>query len=166
MIRNDKSKRETSIFSPCYGETWYLTGNKSARFKCFDASRISIPMIWPSAPMSSTTSSVERLLMTSCLRSSNRMDTKSAFGLYRISIVDLPFPVKDVNGYGDYNTAFDSEKNFNFFLLVTSAQARLVEIEDFALTQTAILCRDRTSAVDDVYDSSEVAPRSAARSRV
>ena len=41
--------------------------------------------------------------MTSCLRSSKRMYTRSAFGLYRISIVDLPFPVKDVNGSGDYN---------------------------------------------------------------
>lgn len=86
-----------------YRDTSYLTGNRSARFKCFDASKISIPMIRLSAPMSRTASSVERLFMTSCLRSSKRMYTRSAFGLYRISIVDLPFPVKDVNGSGDYN---------------------------------------------------------------
>ena len=135
-----------------YGDTWYLTGKRSARFKCFEASKISIPMIRLSAPMSSTTSSVERLFMTSCLRSSNRMYTRSALGLYRISIVDLPFPVKDVDGYGNYNISFDSEKDFDFFLLVDSAQARLVKVKDFALAQTAVLCGNWTSAVDDVYD--------------
>jgi hypothetical protein len=73
-------------------------------------------------------------------------------GLYIISIVDLPFPVKDVDGYGNYNIAFDSEKDFDFFLLVVSAQARLVKVKDFALAQTAILCGYWTFAVDDVYD--------------
>ena len=80
------------------------------------------------------------------------MYTRSVLGLYRISIVDLPFPVKDVDGYGDYNISFDSEKDFDFFLLLVSAQAHLVKVKDFALAQTAILCRYWTSGVDDVYD--------------
>src|SRR5690242_15030699 len=101
--------------------------------------------------MSRTTSSVERLFMTSCLRSSKRMYTRSAFGLYRISIVDLPFPVKDVNGSGDYNISFDSEKDFDFFLLVISAKAGLAKLKNFALAQTPILCRYWTSAVDNVF---------------
>ena len=88
--------------------------------------------------------------MTSCLRSSNRMYTRSALGLYRISIVDLPFPVKDVDACGNHNISFDSEKGLDFFLLVVSAQARLVKVKDFALAQTAILCGNWTSAVDDV----------------
>ena len=80
------------------------------------------------------------------------MYTRSALGLYRVSIVDLPFPVKDIDGCSNYNISFDSEKDFDFFLLVISAQARLVKVKDFALAQTAILCEDWTSAVDDVSD--------------
>jgi ABC transporter substrate binding protein len=66
------------------------------------------------------------------------MYTRSDLALYRISIVDLPFPVKDVNGYGDYNISFDSEKDFDFFLLIVSAVACLVKVKDFALARTWI----------------------------
>ena len=52
------------------------------------------------------------------------MYTRSDFAFYWISIVDLPFPVKDVNGYGDYNISFDSEKDFDFFLLYQSDYVR------------------------------------------
>jgi ABC transporter substrate binding protein len=80
------------------------------------------------------------------------MYTKSDLALYRISIVDLSFPVKDVNGYGDYNISFDSEKNFYFFLLVLSAQACLIKVKDFALARTAILGGYRMTACYYVYD--------------
>ena len=53
------------------------------------------------------------------------MYTRSDLALYRISIVDLPFPVKDLDGCGDYNIPFDSKKDFDFFLLIVAAQARL-----------------------------------------
>src|SRR5499425_3789284 len=129
-----------------YGDTWYLTGKRSARFKCFEASKISIPMIRLSAPISNTISSLKRLLTTSCLRSSSLMYTRSDLALYRISIVDLPFPVKDVNGHGDYNISFGSEKDFDFFLLVVFAQACLVKVKNFALTPTTILGGYRMTA--------------------
>src|SRR5262249_82343 len=124
----------------------------SARFKCFDASKISIPMIRLSAPISSTISSVRRLLTTSCLRSSSLMYTRSDLALYRISIVDLPFPVKDVNGYGDYNIPFDSKKDVDFLLLVVSAQACLVEVKDFALARTAALGGYRLTVCYYIYN--------------
>jgi ABC transporter substrate binding protein len=72
--------------------------------------------------------------------------------LYRISIVNLPFPVKDVHGCGNYNIPFDSEKDFDFFLFVISVQARLLKVKDFALAQTAILCGYRLTAHYYLYD--------------
>jgi hypothetical protein len=80
------------------------------------------------------------------------MYTRSDLALYRISIVNLPFPVKDVNGYGDYNIFFDSEKDFDFFLLIVSALARLVKVKDFTLARTAVLSWYRMTACYYVYD--------------
>jgi hypothetical protein len=86
--------------------------------------------------------------------------------LYRISIVDLPFPVKDVNGYGDYNISFANEKDFDFFLLVVFAQTLLVKVKDFTLSRVAILAGIGSPLIITSLISSELAPRSAARSRV
>src|SRR5262245_55085557 len=133
-----------------YGDTWYLTGKRSARFKCFEASTISIPMIRSSAPMSNTISSVERLLMTSCLRSSSRMYTRSALALYRISIINLPFAVKDVDGNGNYNIPFSNEKDFHSFVLVVSPKAVLLEFISLRFSQTAVFRRYRNPGVNDI----------------
>jgi hypothetical protein len=94
------------------------------------------------------------------------MYTRSALGLYRISIVNLPFPVKHVDGYGDYNISFDSEKDFDFFLLVVSAQARLVKVKDFVLPKRPYFAGIGRPLLMTSMISSELAPLSAARSRV
>src|ERR671925_679980 len=135
-----------------YGDTWYLTGKRSARFKCLEASKISIPTIRLSAPISRTISSVDRRLTTSCFLSSSRMYTRSALGLYRISILFLPFSVKDVNGNGDCNISLDNEIDFHSFLFVIRSKSVLFEIINFCLTQTAEFRGYRSSGQDHVLD--------------
>jgi hypothetical protein len=94
------------------------------------------------------------------------MYTKSALGLYRISIVNLPFSIKYVNRCGNYNISFDGEKDFDPFLLVVPAQARLVKVKDFSLAQAAILRGYGIAVNYYIPDLFRPAPLSAARSRV
>ena len=125
-------------------------GRMFFKLVCEDASTISMPTIVSFCPMSRTTSSEIRRLITSCLLSSRRIYSTSVFALYVICISSLPLSIKNIYRNSNNQVFLLHINDLDAFMFVKFSDPLLLKIIDFRFSFSVASRRNIKSCFDCV----------------